>query len=339
MSSITRASALVLALFGIGSLSAQADEVRLRISLDTGPNHVRNITIERFAERLAEIAPDRFTVEIYPASQLFSDTDAVRALAQDNLEMAVPGLWQLGGFEPNALVLDLPMFYGTTAETVHAVIDGPIGDELKSRLSQRLLVEVIGDVLDLGHGSLFTTNRPIQTTADIEGLKIRTPPGAATLARYKVMGANPVAIPFGDVPLALTQNAVDGLFSSHETIRSAKLWEAGVSHAFDDFQAFLVYIPMVSQGFWGRLDAEAQEALVEAWADVVGDGRALAAERQAAAKAEGMQHGISAVDGDPADLRAMREKLLAAQDEVIRELGIDPDFAARVQEAVLAAEG
>lgn len=338
MNKITRACALAAALVGLGAGGALADDIRLRVSLDTGPNHIRNITVDRFAEKLGEL-DDRFAVEVYPSSQLHADTDAVRALAQDNLEMAVPGLWQLGGFEPNALVLDLPMFYGTSAETVHTVMDGPIGDELKGMLESRLRVKVIGNFLDLGHGSLFTTGRPIETTADVAGLRIRTPPGAATLARYKVMDANPLSIPFGDVPLALTQNAVDGLFSSHETIRSAKLWESGVRHAFDDQQAFLQYAPMVSQGFWGRLDEQAQNALVEAWAAVIDDARADALGRQADAKEEAMAHGVSVVAGDPDDLAQMRDKLLAAQDELIEELGMDAEFAARVQAAIEDAEG
>src|SRR3546814_10705790 len=82
--------------------------------------------------------------------------------------MGVPGLWQLGRFEPNAGVLDLPMFYGVDRDDIHATVDGPLGDELVGMLEAKLKVKVIGDLLDLGYGSIFSKDKPIRTHADLE---------------------------------------------------------------------------------------------------------------------------------------------------------------------------
>ena len=69
-------------------------------------------------------------VEFKEGVALYRDRDVPKALAQGNLEMALPGLWQLDKFVPDAVVLDLPVFYGATAEQIYTITDG--GTPLRS---------------------------------------------------------------------------------------------------------------------------------------------------------------------------------------------------------------
>jgi C4-dicarboxylate-binding protein DctP len=188
--------------------------------------------------------------------------------------------------------------------------------------------------MDLGYGSIFSTHKPINSHADMDGLKFRTPPGAATVARFKVFGTNPVSIPFGDVPLALTQGTVDGLMTTHESLRSAKLWDAGVKFAYNDQQAFLQYVPMVSLVQWDKLTPEVQNIITSTWAETVGPARKLAEKRQADAQVEGAKNGVKTVEASPADLAAMRTKLLGQQDAIVKQLDMDPEFVKRVAAAL-----
>ena len=268
------------------------------------------------------------------SNQLFKGPDIPKALAQGTLEMGVPGLWQMGRFEPNALIPDLPIFYGATRQQIYAVWDGPLGDEMKDRLEKKLRVKIVGDFMDLGYGSIFSTGKPINSHADLKGLKFRTPPGAATVARFKIFGTNPASIPFGDVPLALTQGTVDGLMTTHESSRSAKLWDSGVKFAYNDQQAFLQYVPMVSRVQWDKLTPAVRDIIINTWAETVGPARKPAEKRQADAQAEGTKHGVITVQASPADLAAMRTKLLNAQDDIVKQLAIDPDFVKRVAAAL-----
>lgn len=331
------AIAAIAALFVAGAGSASAQTVKFKLALSTGPNHVRNIMLEDFISKLKERTQGQLEVEVFPANQLFKGPDIPKALAQGTLEMGVPGLWQLGRFDSNALVPDLPMFYGATRDEIHTVWDGPAGDELRERLEDKMRVKIIGGFLDLGYGTIFTTSKPITTHADLQGLKLRTPPGAAYLARYKTFETNPVSIPFGDVPLALTQGTVDGLMTTHESLRSAKLWDSGVKFSFDDQQGFLQYVPMVSGVVWEKLSGDVQKIIIDTWAEAVGPARVFAEQRQAQAKEEAGRNGVKNTQASPADLEAMRNKLLAAQPDVVKELKMDPGFVERVQDALAKA--
>ncbi|NNE83101.1 MAG: TRAP transporter substrate-binding protein DctP [Alphaproteobacteria bacterium] len=328
------AAALGLAVLVGTPVAGQAEPIKFKLALSTGPNHVRNISLEGFISKLKERTEGELEVEVFPANQLFKGPDIPKALAQGTLEMGVPGLWQMGKFEPNALIPDLPIFYGATRAQIYSVWDGPLGDEMKDRLEKKLRVKIVGDFMDLGYGTIFTTDKEIKSHADMAGMKFRTPPGAATVARYKVFGTNPVSIPFGDVPLALTQGTVDGLMTTHESSRSAKLWDSGVKFAYNDQQAFLQYVPMVSRVQWDKLTPAVRDIITNTWAETVGPARKLAEKRQADAQAEGTKNGVTTIEASPADLAAMRTKLLAAQDDIVKQLDMDPEFVARVAAAL-----
>jgi TRAP-type C4-dicarboxylate transport system substrate-binding protein len=205
---------------------------------------------------------------------------------------------------------------------------------MKDRLEKKLRVKIVGDFMDLGYGSIFSTGKEIKSHADMSGMKFRTPPGAATIARFKVFGTNPVSIPFSDVPLALTQGTVDGLMTTHETVRSAKLWDSGVKFAYNDQQAFLQYVPMVSRVQWDKLTPAVRDIITNTWAETVGPARSFAKKRQADAQVEGAKNGIKTIEASAPDLAAMRAKLLSQQDAIVKQLSMDPDFVARVAAAL-----
>src|SRR5690606_35539263 len=140
-----------------------------------------------------------------------------------------------------------------------------LGQQLAKGIEDKLGVVVPGRWFLLGFASTFGAGKDIKSFADFQGLRIRVPGGAGFIARYRALGAEGVAIPFPDVPLALTQGTIDALLTTNETLRSGKLHEAGVKSAFVDQVSVLYYIPMVNKGFWDKLSADQQKQFRDAW--------------------------------------------------------------------------
>lgn len=318
----------------LGAGPALADEAAFRISLNTGPNHVRNIALETFFETLAERAEGQLDVQVFPSGQLFRGPDVPRALAQGSIEMGVPIILYLSSVVPNSGVLDLPMFYGRPVEDIHAIMDGELGVELNAEISDIVGVHIVGPYLDLGHGSIFTTETEIAQLADLEGLTLRVPGSAASRVRYDSLGVQSVSIGFADVPIALSQGSIDGLMTTHETIRSAQLWESGLSYALDTQGTFLMYVPMIGLETWNSFSPELQQIITDTWAETVGGARALAAERQKSAREEAQANGVRVMQAAPEDLAAFRATLMEAQEQVVEDTRMDPNFVARVQAAL-----
>ena len=155
-----------------------------RISLNTGPNHVRNIALEEFVTKLTERTEGQLDVQVFPSSQLFKGPDVPKALAQGGVEMGVLIILYISSVVPNAGLLDLPMFFGRTVNEVHAVMDGPVGAELNAEIEVKLGVRIIGPNLDLGHGTIFTSETPATSLAALDGLKLRVPGSPAAKVRY-----------------------------------------------------------------------------------------------------------------------------------------------------------
>ena len=314
----------------VAAFAAAAADYKLDISLDTGPTHIRNESIMKFADELTVRSEGKLEVRVFHAASQYKGANVPTALAQGALDMGAPLHQHFSKIIPEAGTVLLPLFYGATPEEIHTVWDGPAGDALNEMIEEKLRVKVIGRWFDLGYGTVFTTEKQLNVPEDMEGMKMRVPGGAANMQRYSTFGSNPVSIPFSDVPQALQRGTVDGIWSTQESVRSAKLWESGISYAFEDRQAYLQYVPMVSLAAWNKYPEDIQNLIVDTWADMIDDVRAVAMERQLAARQIGADNGVTTIDPAVEDLARMRDKLLAGQAGVVEELGIDPEFVSMV---------
>jgi TRAP-type transport system periplasmic protein len=327
---IAASAAVLIGSHGI----APAAEMPFRISLNTGPNHVRNIALKDFISKLSERTKGVLDIQLFPSSQLFKGPAVPKALAQGGIEMGVPIVPYLSRAVPNAGILELPSFFGRPIDKLHALMDGPIGQELNQEIENKLKIKVIGNNLDLGYGSLFSTKTPLKSLRSLKGLKLRVPGSPAAKVRYSVLGVESVSISFGDLPIALAQSSVDGLMTTHETIRSAKLWESGLKYALDTNGTFFQYKPMIGNPTWAKLSPDTRKIITTTWADTVGGARKLAANRQADAAKEAAANGVTVRQATKKELAEFRAKLLTKQDGIIAKTRMDPKYVARAIAAI-----
>ncbi|MFP3386693.1 TRAP transporter substrate-binding protein DctP, partial [Tritonibacter sp. SIMBA_163] len=71
----------------------------------------------------------------------------------------------------------------------------------------------------------FFTNQPVREPADLDGLRIRTPPAPIWQESIRALGAEPTAMNFGDVYSGLQQRAIDGAELVYPNITAANLNE------------------------------------------------------------------------------------------------------------------
>jgi C4-dicarboxylate-binding protein DctP len=326
---------LAAALLPHGAAFAQE---KMRVSLDTNATHVRNKGTEMFAADLKKRIGDKIAVEIYPSAQLFRDRDIPKALRQNAIEMGIPGTWQLDGVEPNTAIQTLPMFYGVDADTVHKIMDGKLGQFINKRMEERLKVKILGKWQDLGFQFFYSVSKPIAKYDDLKGMKIRFPGGTANAARIKVLGGTATLIPWPDLPLALSQGVVDAVSTTHESAFTAKLWDSGLKYSFEDFQFFGQYVPMVSLDFWNKQPKDIQNALVAAWEAVVGEQRKMAAQAQIDAREVLIKNGIKMARPSPVEIVAARKRLMAVQNDLVKEMKIDADAVQLALDELRAAK-
>lgn len=300
--------------------------LELRCSLDTAPSHPRNVAIRDFLAKIETASGGQVKTKLFESGSLFPDLHVVKALVQGQVEMCCPGTWTITGFVPDADFSQLPLFYGLPIAQVHKATDGKGGKFVNREIAGKLHVQVLGSWFDLGFNNWFSTRKPLNSLADLSGMKLRSPGGVLNSWRIRFFGGVPNVTAWPDVPLALSQGTFDGLISTNESTNSAKLYDSGMHHSLQDDQGMGLYVPLFNQAFWTKLGPKLQETVTGLWADNLPTWRANTAKSQQRARDELTKHGVTFVDVPPAEREATRAKMLKEQDKAVADAHISPEL-------------
>lgn len=322
--------------FGILRHARGETALKIRCSLDTAPSHPRNRAIVDFLGKLKDATGGSIDSEVFHSGQLYPDLQVAKALLQGQVDMAAPGLWTQTGIVPDSDFCQLPVFYGRDAAATERASDGAAGKIVVGQLEGKLRVHVLGPFINLGFQNWYTTKTPLKTSADIKGLKIRSPGGVGISWRISFFGGIPNTTAWPQVPLALSQGTFDGFVSTNESCASAKLWEAGVKYSYQDRQYFGQYVPMFSGTFWSKVTPDVQKIMTDLWATNIGTYRKNSADSQEHARKEMESHGVQFTDPSEAVLEAARKAQQADVATLIKEAHLSADVVKAAEAAVNA---
>jgi C4-dicarboxylate-binding protein DctP len=316
--------------------TARAEPVKMRVSLDTAPGHARTVSIADFLKKLEAASQGEIAPHLYDSGELLADHAVIKALVLGQIEMAAPGTWLVSAYVPEADLGQLPVFYGQPVSVAHAATDGIPGDLVNEQIARKLRVTIPGHWIDLGYFNWYSSRKPLASLDDLRGLRIRNSGGFAQPWRARFFGAVPTETDWPDVPAALAQGVFDALQSTNESCASARLWDAGLRYALIDHQAMGAYIPMISETFWTALRPALKTLITDLWAANIGVYRANMAAAQDKAEKDLRARGMKLTVVPPEDLVEARRRMMAEQDQVVREMRISPAIFARITESVTA---
>ncbi|MCX7151919.1 MAG: TRAP transporter substrate-binding protein DctP [Proteobacteria bacterium] len=305
--------------------NASAEELKMRISVDVAGTHNRAKFMQRYADLVNQRAKGALKVEVMHSGQLFKDRDVPRALRQGSLEMGCPATWFLSSLDPNLDIFDSTLVYGASEDKLYAMLNGEMGRQIGSSIESKFQVKVLGEWFGHAPSHVLSVSKPINTIEDLAGLKVRIPGGAGTAAIVRAFKASPVQAPWPDVPMALNAGTFDAVVTGNDGVVSAKLWDAGIKHAYLNRMHYAFYVPMVSAVFWKKLSPELQTLLVDSWAEIRPEGRKASKASDDAAAIEMEKNGIKLVRPAEAQLAAQKAMLLSTVD-LAKETRITPEF-------------
>ncbi len=324
--------------FLILSVTATAQTpVLCRISIENPASHFHARAARQFAELLAERSKSALRVEFYDSARLYRDAEAVVALATGQVEIIVPGIWQLDRFVPETAALMLPSTYALSHHIMRSLVDGPFGDKLSASIGKVLGAVVFGPWLDLGYGQIFSATKPIRTTRELAGKRIRVAGGRANEERIGALGGTALSISMSDLPSYLERGLLDGVLSTYETIDSAKLDGKGLKWVLEDFQYYPFYVPLAGTQFWNRLTPELRDIVVQTWNEILVPARAESVLAQASAKKNLQARGLVVYQTSEEEQKVTRIGLLDAEDSMALRLNI-PVETVRLLRAEIARQ-
>jgi len=330
---IILAAAITLAVIAAPGKS-MAQTIEFKISLDTVPNHPRNMGLEVFVPELTKRSGGKLVAKVYHSGQLYKDAHVAKAIRTGTVEMCVPGNWVLEGMDTSTSITMLPMFFGQPGKVTEDLVDGEVGKAVNRSLEKKLNVKPLGRWYDLGYDHCWTLKKKITKMEDFKGLKMRHSGGSIPAERFKALGASPVFIAWPDVPMALAQGTVDGLASTTKSVESAKLHESGLKYGVSTRNFNGYYIPLVSQKFWNSLPPNLQKIFLETWNDLVPKQREIARREQKMAKEFLQSKGVEFYDPSDEELAKWRNHIMTIQDTLVKELKHDPEMVKMARKAL-----
>jgi C4-dicarboxylate-binding protein DctP len=306
---------------------AEAQKFEFKVSLETVPNHSKTMGVEIFIQELVKRSEGRLKPQLFHSAQLYKDSHVTKAVDMGTVQMAVVGNYLLDGFDINATLTHLPMFFGQPLEITMNLLDGEVGKAVSKKLQDKLNVQVIGRVFEMGFDNCYTIKKKIIRVDDFKGLRLRHAGGAISTARFQALGAEGVVIAWPDVPMALSRGTIDGLATTTKSVESAKLHEAGLKYGLECRNHVSYYFPLVNLKFWKGLPPNLQRVFLDVWDETVPKEREIAREEQRKAK-EFLQTkgGMEFVEPSVEELAKWRKQIMPIQDGLVTKLKYDPEL-------------
>ena len=93
-------------------------------------------------------------------------------------------------------------------------------------------------------------------------------------------------------------------------------------------------MPLVSESFYSGLPADLQKLMVELWAQNIATYRANMLAAQERALQELKSHGLETVVPEEAELAALRKRMVAGQDQLVKDLRMTPELTRLLTEDI-----
>ncbi len=255
---VSTAGALVAGPAIIGPASAQTT-VTLR-STDIHPDGYPTIEAVKFMGQLLEQRTSgRIKINVFHSAQLGQERDTIDQTRFGVIDMNRINMAPFNNLIASTNIPSLPFIFRSVAH-MRKVMDGSIGDSILNDFTAHGLVGLA--FYDSGSRSFYNSKRPINTPADMRGMKIRVQQSDMFVALVSALGANATPMPFGEVFTSLQTGVIDGAENNWPSYESTRHFEVAKFFSLTEHSLSPEVLVMSKRSF-DRLSA-ADQALVRA---------------------------------------------------------------------------
>ncbi len=239
--------------------SAMAADMTLKLGHPANEDNIWHKASMKFAEEVATLTDGRIEVEVYPNETLGKEMDVINGMQLGTADMTITGE-SLQNYAPMAALLAIPYGY-ETLEDMDAVAGGELGDKIEQQIIEKVGIRPIA-YFARGPRNL-TSNRPITSPDDLNGLKMRVPNVPLFLNVWKALGANPTPMAFSEVFTSLQNGTIEAQENPLALIKSANFNEVQDYVNLTQHVRSWIYLTL-SDMAWQQMSEEDQAAVMEA---------------------------------------------------------------------------
>ncbi len=175
------------------------------------------------AEQIKARTNGRYQIDVFPASSLAKEAELLPSLNLGSVDIVYIGSAFIGSVYGPIALTEAPFVFDSFQHWQNFA-KSPFFGELCEGYRKASNGNFITATTYYG-ARCVTSNKPINTPADMKGLKIRVPGAPLYLMFTEAVGANATPIAFAEVYLALQQKVVDAQENPLPTIQAKKFHE------------------------------------------------------------------------------------------------------------------
>lgn len=241
---------------------AFAQEIVLRAADNQPEDYPTTQGLYFIANYLNERSDGRIQMEVFPGGQLGDERSVIEQVQLGVIDITRTSTSPVGEFYSPIGVFSLPYIFRDEPH-FWKVLQGSIGRELLDGLSE---VDLVGlAYYDSGSRNFYTTDTPVRSVADLEGLRIRTQQSQVVLDMMEALGAEPVPMAFEEVYSSLQTGVIGGAENNFPSYGPSGVRHYEVAPYFTlDGHARVPEVVLISSIVWDGLAAEDQALIREA---------------------------------------------------------------------------
>ncbi len=192
--------------------------------------HPNTAAMDRFSELVEEATKGEIKLEVFHGGVLGSQPDALEQVRLGAIEIGNFNLGPIGPVVKEANLVSLPFIFKSVPH-MFRVLEGEAGDTIAKAMADAGLLPLAW--VDAGARS-FYSQKPINTPADVEGLKIRVMNNDLYTSMISAMGGNPAPMAFAEVQQALKTGVVDGAENNFPSFKNVGHYEVTTHYSLSE---------------------------------------------------------------------------------------------------------
>lgn len=206
-------AAVTAAALSVSAVAGWAEDTRnLTFSTIMVPDDPIAKGARLFAQRLDELSGGKLQMDVYDSGQLFSQGSSGDALARGQIQLADTGMSSFSEQVPYSSMF-ISAYIFESVDHAERFWTSDVAKGIFDEIAAKANVRILNGMVYYGTRQLSLTGNveaPVQTPADLEGVKLRMANYPAWIALGEALGADPTPVAFNETYLAMQTGTVDG---------------------------------------------------------------------------------------------------------------------------------
>lgn len=222
----------------------------IRIATVVTAPHPWTVMADYIKEELESKSDGKIKVSIFPGGQLGSDETTIDDMRLGTLDMVIGGTANSAPFMPEVQIFGLSYLFKDKESFESILVKGsPVYNKVDSYYKDKDLGLKLLALSGGGVRNVSNNKKPIESPADLEGMKMRITSSPIESKIWAALGVLPTSLPFNEVYSALQTGVADAFESTVGSYSSSKLYEVAPYHSKTEHQHMVSHVTMSEKKF------------------------------------------------------------------------------------------